>query len=181
MNSSVDIKSLTSAELKEFLTENGFKAFRAKQVEDWLKKGVTTFDEMKNIHSDLKEFLKTRCYISVAYIEKKLKSRYDKTVKYLFALSGGEYVESVVMSYKHGWSMCISTQVGCKMGCTFCATSKSGFSRDLTASEMLAQIEAAQRDYRHSSRVEAKNPALLSNGDGYLLELTGWTQGSQAS
>ena len=109
MNSSVDIKSLTSAELKEFLTENGFKAFRAKQVEDWLKKGVTTFDEMKNIPSDLKEFLKTRCYISVAYIEKKLKSRYDKTVKYLFALSGGEYVESVVMSYKHGWSMCIST------------------------------------------------------------------------
>lgn len=161
MNSSVDIKSLTSAELKEFLTKNGFKAFRAKQVEDWLKKGVTTFDEMKNIPSDLKEFLKTRCYISVAYIEKKLKSRYDKTVKYLFALSGGEYVESVVMSYKHGWSMCISTQVGCKMGCTFCATGKSGFSRDLTASEMLAQIEAAQRDLD----IRISNVVLMGMGE----------------
>lgn len=161
MNSSVDIKSLTSAELKEFLTENGFKAFRAKQALDWLKKGVTTFDEMKNIPSDLKEFLKTRCYISVAYIEKKLKSRYDKTVKYLFALSGGEYVESVVMSYKHGWSMCISTQVGCKMGCTFCATGKSGFSRDLTASEMLAQIEAAQRDLD----IRISNVVLMGMGE----------------
>jgi 23S rRNA (adenine2503-C2)-methyltransferase len=161
MNSLVDIKSLTAQELKAFLTENGFKPFRAKQVEDWLQKGVTSFDEMKNIPSDLRDFLKTRCYISVAYIEKKLKSRYDKTVKYLFALSDGEYVESVVMSYKHGWSMCISTQVGCKMGCTFCATGKSGFSRDLTASEMLAQIEAAQKDLD----IRISNVVLMGMGE----------------
>ncbi len=161
MNSLVDIKSLTSQELKTFLTENGFKPFRAKQVADWLQKGVTSFDEMKNIPSDLRDFLKTRCYISVAYIEKKLKSRYDKTVKYLFALSDGEYVESVVMSYKHGWSMCISTQVGCKMGCTFCATGKSGFSRDLTASEMLAQIEAAQKDLD----IRISNVVLMGMGE----------------
>ena len=161
MNSLIDIKSMTSDELKSFLTENGFKPFRAKQVTDWLQKGVTSFDEMKNIPSELKDFLKTRCYISVAYIEKKLKSRYDKTVKYLFALCGGEYVESVVMSYKHGWSMCISTQVGCKMGCTFCATGKSGFSRDLTASEMLAQIEAAQRDLN----IRISNVVLMGMGE----------------
>lgn len=161
MNSLVDIKSLTAQELKAFLTENGFKPFRAKQVADWLQKGVTSFDEMKNIPSGLRDFLKTRCYISVAYIEKKLKSRYDKTVKYLFALSDGEYVESVVMSYKHGWSMCISTQVGCKMGCTFCATGKSGFSRDLTASEMLAQIEAAQKDLD----IRISNVVLMGMGE----------------
>ena len=161
MNSLVDIKSLTSQELKTFLTENGFKPFRAKQVTDWLQKGVTSFDEMKNIPSNLRDFLKTRCYISVAYIEKKLKSRYDKTVKYLFALSDGEYVESVVMSYKHGWSMCISTQVGCKMGCSFCATGKSGFSRNLTASEMLAQIEAAQKDLD----IRISNVVLMGMGE----------------
>lgn len=161
MSSVVDIKSLTSGELKAFLTENGFKAFRGKQVEDWLKKGVLSFDEMKNLPSELKDFLKTRCYISVAYIEKKLKSRYDKTVKYLFALRDGEYVESVVMSYRHGMSMCISTQVGCKMGCTFCATGKSGFSRDLTASEMLAQIEAAQRDLD----IRISNVVLMGMGE----------------
>lgn len=156
-----DIKSLTPDELKTLLTENGFKPFRAKQVSDWLKKGVLSFDEMNNIPSDLKNFLKTSCYISVAYIEKKLKSRYDKTVKYLFALSDGEYVESVVMSYKHGRSMCISTQAGCKMGCTFCATGKNGFSRDLTASEMLAQIEAAQRDLD----IRISNVVLMGMGE----------------
>ena len=161
MNSLKDIKSLIPEELKAFLTENGFKPFRAKQVTDWLKKGVTSFDEMKNIPYELRDFLKTRCYISVAYIEKKLKSRYDKTVKYLFALCDGEYVESVVMCYKHGWSMCISTQVGCKMGCTFCATGKSGFSRDLTASEMLAQIEAAQKDLN----IRISNVVLMGMGE----------------
>lgn len=161
MNSLTDIKSMTAGELKNYLTDNGFKPFRAKQVTDWLQKGVTSFDEMKNIPSALKDFLKTRCYISVAYIEKKLKSRYDKTVKYLFALCDGEYVESVVMSYKHGWSMCISTQVGCKMGCTFCATGKSGFSRDLTPSEMLAQIEAAQKDLN----IRISNVVLMGMGE----------------
>lgn len=161
MSSLTDIKSLTTDELKTLLTENGFKPFRAKQVSDWLKKGALSFDEMNNIPSDLKDFLKTSCYISVANIEKKLKSRYDKTVKYLFALSDGEYVESVVMSYKHGWSMCISTQAGCKMGCTFCATGKNGFSRDLTASEMLAQIEAAQRDLD----IRISNVVLMGMGE----------------
>ena len=146
MNSLTDIKSLYPSELEAWVTGNGFERFRAKQIGDWLQKGVTDFDEMRNLPAAIKQELKTSCYISVATIEKKLVSRYDKTVKYLFSFHDGECVESVVMSYHHGKSICISTQVGCKMGCTFCATGQSGFSRNLTASEMLAQIEAAQRD-----------------------------------
>ena len=81
-----DLKSLTSAELTSFLTENGFPKFRARQVTDWLKKGVASVEDMRNLPADLKEFIQHYCYISVATIEKKLVSRYDKTVKYLFVL-----------------------------------------------------------------------------------------------
>ena len=146
MNEKTDLKSLNMEELAAFVTSHGFPKFRAKQIADWLQKGVTSADEMKNLPAALRELIDNFCYISVATIEKKFVSRYDKTVKYLFAFADGECVEAVVMRYHHGVSICISTQVGCKMGCTFCATGKSGFSRSLTASEMLAQIEAAQRD-----------------------------------
>ncbi len=161
MNLLTDIKSMTLSELEEYVTQNGFQKFRAKQIYSWLAKSVTYFDEMKNLPSDLKSFLKTSCYISVANIEKKLVSRYDKTVKYLFSFNDGECVEAVVMSYKHGYSICISTQVGCKMGCTFCATGKSGFFRSLTASEMLAQIEAAQNDLK----IKISNVVLMGMGE----------------
>lgn len=152
---------MTLDELTEFVTENGFPKFRAKQIYDWLYKNVTDFDNMRNIPADLKVFLKSSSYISVANIEKKLVSRYDKTVKYLFSFNDGECVESVVMSYKHGYSICISTQVGCKMGCTFCATGKSGFSRSLEPSEMLGQIEAAQRDLN----IRISNIVLMGMGE----------------
>ncbi len=152
---------MTLDELTEFVTENGFPKFRAKQIYDWLYKNVTDFDNMRNIPADLKAFLKSSSYISVANIEKKLVSRYDKTVKYLFSFNDGECVESVVMSYKHGYSICISTQVGCKMGCTFCATGKSGFSRSLPPSEMLGQIEAAQRDLN----IRISNIVLMGMGE----------------
>ena len=161
MNNLTDIKSMTLDELTDFVTENGFPKFRAKQIYDWLYKNVTDFDDMRNISTDLKTFLKSSCYISVANIEKKLVSRYDKTVKYLFSFNDGECVESVVMSYKHGYSICISTQVGCKMGCTFCATGKSGFSRSLVPSEMLGQIEAAQRDLN----IRISNIVLMGMGE----------------
>lgn len=161
MNNLTDIKSMTLDELTEFVTENGFPKFRAKQIYDWLYKNVTDFDNMRNIPADLKAFLKSSSYISVANIEKKLVSRYDKTVKYLFSFNDGECVESVVMSYKHGYSICISTQVGCKMGCTFCATGKSGFSRCLAPSEMLGQIEAAQRDLN----IRISNIVLMGMGE----------------
>lgn len=161
MNNLTDIKSMTLDELTEFVTENGFPKFRAKQIYDWLYKNVTDFDNMRNIPADLKAFLKSSSYISVANIEKKLVSRYDKTVKYLFSFNDGECVESVVMSYKHGYSICISTQVGCKMGCKFCATGKSGFSRSLAPSEMLGQIEAAQRDLN----IRISNVVLMGMGE----------------
>lgn len=161
MNNLTDIKSMTLDELTEFVTENRFQKFRAKQIYDWLYKNVTDFDNMRNIPADLKAFLKSSSYISVANIEKKLVSRYDKTVKYLFSFNDGECVESVVMSYKHGYSICISTQVGCKMGCTFCATGKSGFSRSLVPSEMLGQIEAAQRDLN----IRISNIVLMGMGE----------------
>ena len=161
MNNLTDIKSMTLDELTDFVTENGFPKFRAKQIYDWLYKNVTDFDDMRNISADLKTFLKSSCYISVANIEKKLVSRYDKTVKYLFSFNDGECVESVVMSYKHGYSICISTQVGCKMGCTFCSTGKSGFSRSLAPSEMLGQIETAQRDLN----IRISNIVLMGMGE----------------
>lgn len=156
-----DIKSMTLKELEDYIISNNFQRFRAKQVHQWLQKGVTSFDKMRNIPADLKEFLASSCYISVANIEKKLVSRYDKTVKYLFAFNDGECVESVVMNYKHGYSICISTQIGCKMGCTFCATGKSGFSRSLTPSEMLAQIESAQKDLN----IRISNIVLMGMGE----------------
>ena len=156
-----DIKSMTLSELENFITENGYPKFRAEQIQSWLSKSVTSFDEMKNIPTALKDFLKTSSYISVANIEKKLVSRYDKTVKYLFSFNDGECVESVVMSYKHGYSICISTQAGCKMGCTFCATGKSGFSRSLAPSEMLAQIESAQKDLE----IRISNIVLMGMGE----------------
>ena len=161
LNTLTDIKSMTLSEIESFVTSNNYPKFRAKQIKQWLTKGVSSFDEMKNIPNDLKQFLKTSCYISVANIEKKLVSRYDNTVKYLFSFNDGECVESVVMSYKHGYSICISTQVGCKMGCTFCATGKSGFSRNLTSSEMLAQIESAQKDLD----IRISNIVLMGMGE----------------
>ncbi len=142
----IDIKSLFDYEIEKLLCDNGFPKFRTKQVVGWLQKGVSDFTQMSNIPKQLITFLDENCYISTAKIEKKLISKLDDTVKYLFSFHDDECVESVVMKYHHGYSICISTQVGCKMGCTFCATGKSGYSRDLTASEMLAQIESAQRD-----------------------------------
>ena len=157
----IDIKSMSLEELTNFVTNNGFQKFRATQIFDWLGKNVLNFDEMKNIPSDLKNFLKTSCYISVANIEKKLVSRYDKTVKYLFSFNDGECVESVIMNYNHGYSICISTQVGCKMGCNFSATGKNGFFRNLTPSEMLNQIETAQRDLN----IRISNIVLMGMGE----------------
>lgn len=157
----IDIKSFYYDELEKLILSGGFPKFRAKQVFQWLNKGATSFKDMKNLPKNLVEFLEGSCYISVANIEKKLVSRYDKTVKYLFRLNDGEFIETVVMSYRHGYSICVSTQVGCKMGCTFCATGKSGFSRSLTASEILAQIEAAQRDLD----VRISNIVLMGMGE----------------
>ncbi len=141
-----DIRSMNLAELTAYLTENGFEKFRAKQVLSWLKQDASSFDAMTNLPAKLREFLKENAYLAAAQIVRAQRSRIDGTVKYLFKLFDGEYVEGVLMRYHHGLSVCISTQVGCKMGCTFCATGKSGFSRSLTASEMIAQIRSVELD-----------------------------------
>ena len=141
-----DIKSMNLSELTAYLTDNGFEKFRAKQVLTWIKQDARSYDEMTNIPAKLREFLKKNTYLAKAQIVRVQRSKVDDTIKYLYQLYDGEYVEGVLMRYHHGLSVCISTQVGCKMGCTFCATGKSGFSRSLTASEMIAQIRSAELD-----------------------------------
>ncbi len=157
----IDIKSLFDYEIENLIVENGYPKFRAKQIVSWLQKEVEDFSSMTNLPKQLIEFLSATCYICCAKIERKLVSKLDDTVKYLFSFSDGECVESVVMKYNHGYTICISTQVGCKMGCTFCATGKSGYSRDLTASEMLAQIESAQKDLG----IRISNVVLMGMGE----------------
>ena len=157
----IDIKSLTLQELQEAFRAEGLPAFRSKQVYQWLHRGAVSFDDMSNISKELRSSLNKKYYISVASIEKKRVSMYDNTVKYLFRLHDGQYVESVLMEYHHGYSICISTQAGCKMGCTFCATGQGGWFRDLTPSEMLAQIQAAQQDSGH----RVSNIVLMGMGE----------------
>lgn len=142
-----DIASLNYDELLVELTSLGLPKFRATQIYDWLhKKCVTSFGEMTNISKDLIVKLNDNFTILSCSIEKKLVSRYDNTVKYLYSLPDGEYLECVVMDYKYGHTICVSTQVGCKMGCAFCASGIGGFKRQLTPSEILSQIYTAQKD-----------------------------------
>ena len=142
-----DIKSMSLAELKNEIAELGEKSFKAGQIYAWLHKhGAESFDEMTNISKDLRANLQKKYDIYNCTIEKKLVSVYDDTVKYLFRLNDGELIESVVMKYKYGYTICVSSQVGCKMGCKFCASGIAGFVRNLTPSEILSQIYTAQRD-----------------------------------
>lgn len=142
-----DIASYNLTELQAVLKEMGLPKFRAGQIYDWIhKKGVTSFDEMTNISKDLICKLNDNFVIFSCTIEKKLVSQYDNTVKYLYRLPDNEYLECVVMDYKYGKTICVSTQVGCKMGCVFCASGIGGFKRQLAPSEILSQIYVAQRD-----------------------------------
>ncbi len=141
-----DIKSMTLQELKDFLKENGEQSFRATQIYNWLhQKQVATLCEMSNISLKLREKLENIAYIQVPQVVRELTSTEDETRKYLLKLADGNCVETVLMKYKHGYSLCISTQVGCKMGCTFCASTLAGFKRNLTPAEMLEQIYTVQR------------------------------------
>ena len=143
----IDIKSLNFDELNNEVLKLGIPKFRTKQIYEWLhKKGVFTFDEMSNLSKDLRNELKNKYFISVVDIEEKYVSKIDGTIKYLFRLFDGEYVEAVIMKYKYGYTICISSQVGCKMGCKFCASTLAGFKRNLLPSEMEGQIHKAQQD-----------------------------------
>ena len=145
--SKTDIRSLTYEELSEKLSELNLPKFRTAQIYSWLyEKGVTSFDEMTNLSKDLRAVLSDNFEIKNCRIDLKQVSKLDGTVKYLYELDEGEFVECVVMKYKYGYSVCISTQLGCKMGCKFCASAIGGFKRHLTPSEMLSEIYTAQKD-----------------------------------
>lgn len=132
-------------ELQSWMKENGESAFRAKQVFSWIYNEVLNFDGMKNIPNNLKEKLKENFYIGIPEIEKVYESSIDGTKKMLLKFKDGNIIESVIMKYKHGNSICISTQVGCRMGCKFCASTIGGRIRDLSAGEILAEIIVAQK------------------------------------
>ncbi|MBR5793691.1 MAG: 23S rRNA (adenine(2503)-C(2))-methyltransferase RlmN [Anaerotignum sp.] len=143
----IDIKSMNINELENLLKDLGEPKFRAKQIFDWLHaKQVDSFEEMTNLSKGLREKLAETASINGVEIVRKLVSQIDGTRKYLFALSDGAIIESVLMKYEHGNTVCISTQVGCRMGCKFCASTLDGVERGLTAGEMLSQIYAIQKD-----------------------------------
>jgi 23S rRNA (adenine2503-C2)-methyltransferase len=135
-----DIKSLLPDELAEVLRAMGEPAFRSGQVFEWLGRGVQSFEEMTNISQRLRERLDGEYYISSLRVLKKQVSARDGTIKFLWELPDGNSVESVVMSYAHGNTVCISSQVGCRMGCAFCASTLGGLVRSLAPSEMLDQV-----------------------------------------
>jgi 23S rRNA (adenine2503-C2)-methyltransferase len=138
---------MTLNELEDNIIELGEKKFRAQQIYEWLhKKRVTNFSEMTNISAQLKDKLIENFCINKLIISRKLESSRDNTVKYLYEFSDGNHVETVLMEYNHGYSLCISTQVGCKMGCKFCASTIAGFKRNLEPSEMLLQLYETERD-----------------------------------
>ncbi len=142
-----DILSLSLDELTEQICEMGEKKFRAKQIFDWLHiKKVSEFSQMSNISAQFREQLSENFCIYRPNIKKRLVSRIDNTVKYLYGLCDGTSVESVLMEYNHGNSLCVSTQVGCKMGCKFCASTIAGWIRNLRPSEILGQIYESERD-----------------------------------
>lgn len=143
----IDIKSLPKTELCAQLTSMQLPPFRAKQVFDWLhKKQVSEFEQMTNLSAALRKQLDEKYYINTIHIKKRLVSRLDGTVKYLYELRDGNCVEAVFMRHHHGNSLCISTQVGCRMGCKFCASTLGGLVRSLTPAEMLDEVYMAQRE-----------------------------------
>ncbi len=142
----IELKSLNLKELEEFVINNGFPKFRAKQIFEWVNKGVRCYEEMTNLPKNLISFLNQNAYLSLLEIEQKYVSAIDSTVKYLFRLRDNNFVESVVMKYHHGYTICISSQVGCRMGCAFCQSTKGGKVRDLSAGEILDQIICAAHD-----------------------------------
>ncbi len=141
-----DIRAYTYEELQEELKTQGEKAFRAKQIYEWLHvKTVDHFDEMTNISKALREKLEEEYVILPVHMLERQESKLDGTNKFLFQLHDGNVVESVLMRYKHGNSVCISSQVGCRMGCRFCASTIGGLVRNLSAAEMVGQIYQIQK------------------------------------
>ena len=156
-----DIKSMNQEELSSFLKELGQPAFRAKQVFQWLHRGARSFAEMTNLSRGLREQLAQSCLLAPPAVERKQVSALDGTIKYLWRLHDGNCIETVLMRYKHGNTVCISSQVGCRMGCAFCASAIAGKVRDLTPAEMLDQVLFTQID----SGAPISNIVLMGIGE----------------
>lgn len=171
MSDKVDIKSMNLEELTDFMAELGEKPFRAKQIYQWIHgKQIESWDEMTNISKALREKLASAAYLTCLRKEAVQISKLDGTRKYLFVLEDGNVIESVLMRYKHGNSVCISSQVGCRMGCRFCASTLDGLVRGLAPSEMLDQIYKIGRDIdeRISNVVVMGTGEPLDNFDNLL-------------
>lgn len=142
----IDLKSMLPEELEEYMASLGEPRFRAKQVFAWLSKGVEDFAAMRNLPQTLRAKLEETCRIDRLKLLQKQVSRLDGTTKYLWELHDGNAVETVVMRYDYGLSVCISSQVGCAQGCAFCASTIGGLVRNLSASEMLDEVLYSQLD-----------------------------------
>ena len=143
----LDILSMDMEELNNYILSIGEKKFRAAQIYEWLHvKLASSFSDMSNLSKNLREVLERDCIIRMPRILEMYESKIDGTRKYLFGLYDGCVIESVLMKYKHGNSVCISSQVGCRMGCRFCASTIDGLERNLTPSEMIGQIYMIQKD-----------------------------------
>ncbi|MBQ6265122.1 MAG: 23S rRNA (adenine(2503)-C(2))-methyltransferase RlmN [Clostridia bacterium] len=142
-----DIKSMSAPEIEALLNELGQPSYRAKQIFSWLHKNkVSSYSEMTNIPKTLIALLEENYPLRGCAVKQKQISAKDSTVKYLFELYDGEFVESVVMKYKYGYTVCVSTQAGCKMGCSFCASTVGGFRRNLLPGEIVSEIYTAEKD-----------------------------------
>ncbi len=141
-----DIRSMSYEELCNFFKEKGEPKFRAEQVFLWLHKGISSFDEMRNVPKALREKLSSECILKGAEVARCQISKKDGTRKYLLRLFDENFIEAVFMKYNHGNTVCISTQVGCRMGCAFCASTKNGLVRSLSPSEMLGELFAIIKD-----------------------------------
>lgn len=156
-----NILDLNLQELKSWMKENNESEFRAKQVFDWIYKYVYDFKDMKNLPKSLKEKLEDKFYVGVPEIVETYNSKAGDTRKHLFALRDNNLIESVVMQYSHGNSICVSTQIGCRMGCKFCASTIEGVVRSLTSGEILGQVIKAQESL--GDRIS--NVVLMGSGE----------------
>ena len=156
-----DIKSMLPNELSVYFEAIGERTFRAEQVFRWLHSGAEAFSEMTNLPEKLRDRLSNEFFITVPEMIDKQVSQLDGTVKYLWKMSDGNTIESVLMEYEHGYTCCISTQVGCRMNCTFCASAIGGYIRNLTASEMLDQVLFAQLN----AGIRISNVVLMGIGE----------------
>ena len=161
INEKTDIKSLLPAELSDYLKSLGQPAYRSKQVFAWLQKGCGSFEEMSNIPSALRVKLSESCHLYAPKALRKQVSQIDGTIKYLWELYDGNAVETVVMRYHHGNTVCISTQVGCRQGCAFCASTIGGLVRNLKAGEILDEVLFSEKD----SGLPISNIVLMGIGE----------------